>query len=204
MKICKLAHKQSVIFLFFPQRNVFTKQFLGKSRTLQYTSDNSSQLDFCEVDAINTIQDELNANNQKGILSISPVHREASFDHNPPGEATPILHQKQQQQQPKRKFIHLPVTEHNRVTGVYYPQQHQATTRLVYKPTVVQPRIKKVPVVRYVPYSKVQTINGTTYAQPVMTTATPRYHTIVATAAKDAVPIIRAEPSMPQRFVQDA
>lgn len=108
-----------------------------------------------------------------------------------------IIHQ----QQPKRKFIQLPVTEHNRPAMYVSKQQLQhQPTHYVYKPTVVTPRIKKVPVLRYVPYTK----NNATFAQPVISTssAIPRYHTIV-TANKDSIPIIRAEP-MPKRFLQDS
>jgi regulator of replication initiation timing len=177
-------------------------QAIGKSRTLQYTSDNSSQLDFCEVDEINTLQDEL-TDNQGNRLSISPVQREtSSFEHNPPGNIVV-------RQQPKRKFIHLPVNEHYRLDNggaatVYYSKQQQQQTHYIYKPTVVTPRVKKVPVVRYVPYTKLQSNNGT-YAQPIMTTTSaplPRYHTILS-SSKDSIPIIRAE-HMPKRFIQDA
>lgn len=139
---------------------------------------------------MNTIQEEMSVH-PNARLSISPIAREtASFEHNPPGK--PV----KQHQPPPRKFIQLPVTEHNR-SMVYYPQHQQP--QYVYKPTVVTPRIKKVvPAVRrYVPYSVVPSNTTTTYARPA-----PRYHTILS-ANKDVIPVIRADP-LPQRFIQDS
>jgi regulator of replication initiation timing len=190
-------------------------QAIGKSRTLQYTSDNSSQLDYCEVDETINNANELIDNNQNNArISISPIHHRetSSFEHNPPGQNQHIIVRQQKPQQPIRTFYNLPATEHNQHqhvgNGYYIRQQQRQPTHIVLshkKPMVINPKIKKIPVARFPPYTRIQNNNSTNYGgqQPIITTApVPLYHTIV-TGVKDNIPVIRAEP-MQKRFVQDS
>uniref|UniRef100_A0AC34R2L2 BZIP domain-containing protein n=1 Tax=Panagrolaimus sp. JU765 TaxID=591449 RepID=A0AC34R2L2_9BILA len=153
----------------------------GKSRTLQYSSDNSSQLDYCEMDEFC-----LSSSDEGLSTSVSPE--------------LPISHLETQQQQ---QFVTLPCREDSPPNFVYAehppvllkqkPSMHHPPVLLKQKPSMhvaypVKRRANSKPVIRLVPVARVQ--NMTTIHPGPQRVSVP---TVVFNKAQ---PIRTIEPAM--------